>query len=111
MIRYYFDQYGSPRVSTTKELTLLSSYLEQDIQSNQSAIETLLDECLKKENDASITEWTGNAHTINISPYEISIHNEYDDSYGELKIDRKLFIQSLINWRALVVDHKETEQK
>jgi uncharacterized protein YacL (UPF0231 family) len=100
MIRCYRDSNGFCRVDANDVHPLISAYLEQDVQSNEAYCQemtTLIDEVASGNRDC----WsgTGNAHTVTVRPGEVSIKNEYDDSFGNAKISLDVFRKCIDVWK------------
>ncbi len=78
-------------------------FLEQDIQSSGVVTNEFL-EIVESMKDGRQAEWngTGNAHSITISPKEVSIENIWDDSLGIAQVSLDDFKQALLSWLACI---------
>ncbi|WP_347710098.1 YacL family protein [Serratia rubidaea] len=79
-MKYFIDERGHCRVKTEKEHSLISSFLEEDIQSSLYGVNEYISAC-ESVNSGYIPEWkgTGNAHTITIKQDGVEIFNEYTE--------------------------------
>ena len=108
---YYWDEDGYPR-SQYPSCTLLSCYLENDVQSSSLIAREVLEAC-DDVVSGRMKEWraTGNAHTLTIERQEVEIHNELmeePDATCTLPIEE--FRDALRSWTRLLEERLQPER-
>jgi uncharacterized protein YacL (UPF0231 family) len=100
MIKCYLDESGSRRVDPQDLHPLIASFLEQDVQSSITSCDQYL-QAIQSVCSGIVPEWIGigNAHTLSIRRSEVTIENEWDDSFGIAHLSHSEMKKSLEMWR------------
>ncbi|MBX2881181.1 MAG: hypothetical protein KTR32_14650 [Granulosicoccus sp.] len=86
------------------------TFLETDVQSDDHICHDLMEDITAIEAKAADSrEFTGNAHTVNISQDGITIKTQFDDSPDTTyTTGLKHFREILEDWEAFILDEDET---
>ncbi|MBS9438246.1 hypothetical protein EAE91_14105 [Photorhabdus noenieputensis] len=105
-MKYFIDERGHCRVKTEMEYHLISSFLEDDVQSSLYGVNAYISACdsVKSEH---IPEWkgTGNAHTVTIKPDGVEIFNEYTEESLQIATIEE-FRGYLEKWKELLLSRE-----
>ncbi len=82
---------------------LLTVFLETDIQEDTIILQALLDDLWAVQNGhAESREFYGNAHTVTMTPKEVSIASEADEDAQTYTTSTLHFHEVLLDWEAFV---------
>ena len=97
-IKFYRDQNGYFKADTDVEYSLLSQYLESEIQGIPEVCQEVLEEIAEIENGALVkSEGVGNAIGLKITAQQVILWDEFAETTQELAMSLKDFQQVLEN--------------
>lgn len=106
--KFFFDTDGSPKARGPVSEKVLMTFLEIDVQGSDHICRVLMDDltAIEDESDDS-REFTGNAHTINVSPTGVVITALQPDTGTQATpytVPLKHFREILEDWEAFILD-------
>ncbi len=102
-LRFYRDNNDTACANGPVEEHLLTHFLEVDIQEDTLILQTLLDDLWAIENGHDdMREFTGNAHTVTMTPEGVTIENTIDEDPAIYRTNINHFQEVLQNWEAFI---------
>lgn len=103
MIRCYRDAKGYCRADANDLHRLIPCFLEDDVQGSVATCQELID-IVDAVRSGRLGEWegTGNAHTVTITPGQVTIRCEFSDEFGIAHIPPAVFRECLEAWMACI---------
>lgn len=100
-IKLFLDKHGYPRAKVSKSCKVLSSFLEEEIQSDKEYGKELI-EVIDDIKKGKLSNWeeTGNANTLILQSTKAIIENEFTNAMGELSLDD--LRQAILDWLVFV---------
>ncbi len=111
-LKFYFDQAGTPCARGPQTEKLLMTFLETDIQGDDHICHDIMEDLHAIESEAADErEFTGNAHSISMTPDGIKIScHAIEPADGEEEIYEttlRHFRQVIEDWEAFIIGESD----